>query len=170
MGVGIRVARVDELASLVAIELTADARFASVGIDLPATAPCGADAAAQASGRILVAELADGSLAGFVRIEIVDAAAHVEQVSVLPEHSRQGVGRALLDAAEDWARRRGHSRITLTTYRDVPWNGPFYRRLGWTPLADADLGPELAALRARERADGLDVRVRQAMVKRLGPG
>ena len=39
-------------------------------------------------------------------------------------------------------------RLTLTTFTDVPWNRPYYERLGFTVLDD--LGPELAALVAHE--------------------
>lgn len=166
----IRPARLDELEGLARIEHEADSLFVVVGVDVIVAAPSPAAsdyATAQSDGRILVADLAWGTLAGFVRIEIVDAAAHLEQVSVPPEHARRGIGRALIGAAEEWASRHGHTRMTLTTYRDVPWNGPLYHRLGFEVFADADLGPQLRVIRHRERAAGLEVLPRQAMVKRL---
>ena len=58
--------------------------------------------------------------------------------------------------------------MTLTTFADVPWNGPLYERLGYRRLADAELGPELRSVRARETAHGLDRWPRIAMIKRLG--
>jgi hypothetical protein len=57
--------------------------------------------------------------------------------------------------------------MTLTTFRDVPWNGPYYTRLGWSALPAADLPPELAAARRHERDLGLDQWPRQAMAKNL---
>ncbi|WP_234423833.1 hypothetical protein [Intrasporangium calvum] len=57
----------------------------------------------------------------------------------------------------------------MTTYRDVPWNGPYYQRLGWDVLADDDLGPQLRAIRDHERASGLEIQARQAMGKPLSP-
>jgi hypothetical protein len=57
--------------------------------------------------------------------------------------------------------------MTLTTFRDVPWNGPYYTRLGWSTLHAADLPPELAAARKQERDLGLDEWPRQAMAKSL---
>jgi hypothetical protein len=44
----------------------------------------------------------------------------------------------------------GRAAITLTTFRDVPWNAPYYERLGFTVVEPADQGPELAALVAEE--------------------
>ena len=46
----------------------------------------------------------------------------------------------------------GRAALTLTTFRDVPWNAPYYRRLGFAVLASADQGPQLRALVAREAA------------------
>ena len=57
--------------------------------------------------------------------------------------------------------------MTLTTFRDVPWNGPYYARLGWSTLHAADLPPGLAAARQQERDLGLDEWPRQAMAKSL---
>jgi hypothetical protein len=53
--------------------------------------------------------------------------------------------------------------ITLTTFTDVPWNGPLYRHLGFRVLTDDELGPELRALRDRETAHGLDPAQRACM-------
>jgi GNAT superfamily N-acetyltransferase len=104
---------------------------------------------------------------GFVRLEMLDGDPHVEQVSVHSDCAGRGIGAALLAAAEQLARARGHRRMTLTTFRDVPWNGPYYTRLGWSTLRAADLPPELAATRQHERDLGLDEWPRQAMAKNL---
>ena len=53
-----------------------------------------------------------------------------------------------------WARASGLAAVTLTTFRDVPWNAPFYRRVGFEVVDDPT--PGLAAVRAAERAEGLD--------------
>ena len=66
-----------------------------------------------------------------------------------------------------WAVEHGYHAMTLTTFRDVAWNGPYYAKLGFQPLAEVDLGPELRVIRDHEQADGLDVRPRQAMRLRL---
>lgn len=93
-------------------------------------APTGASRAAD-PGFLLVAEAQDGVLIGFVHVLEINGHAHLEQLSVAPEHGRRGYGRMLVDAAKDETRRRGHSRLTLRTFADVPWNGPFYARIGF---------------------------------------
>ena len=65
------------------------------------------------------------------------------------------------------ARESGSTVLTLRTYRDVPWNAPFYARLGWTPLPEAGWGPGMHALVEAEDVDGLDVTQRVAMVRAL---
>ena len=80
-----------------------------------------------------------------------DGSAHLEQVSVHPDHAGQRIGADLIDAVASWARDRGDERLTLTTFADVPWNAPYYRRLGFRPLPDDVLGPQLAAELTAER-------------------
>ncbi len=57
----------------------------------------------------------------------------------------------------DWA------PLTLTTFAEVPWNAPYYRRLGFRVLDDAALTPGLRAIRAHEAALGLDAWPRVCM-------
>jgi len=90
----------------------------------------GADRAAT-PGFLLVAELDETEVAGFVHVLEVEDICHIEQLSVAPSHARQGLGRALLDAAKQQARRRGYSQVSLRTYADVPWNAPFYASAGF---------------------------------------
>ena len=91
---------------------------------------------------------------GFVRIDRVDGVAHIQELAVIPGQMRRGIGTALLAAACDWARAEGFAAITLTTYRDVPWNAPYYRARGFVEAAETS--PELAAIRQAERDGGLD--------------
>ncbi len=92
---------------------------------------------------------------GFVQVLVIDGHAHLEQLSVLPEHQRQGIGAALTRAAMEEAREQGFDRLSLCTYRDVPWNGPYYRGLGFTEVTD--LAPYERRLRDKERELGLDI-------------
>ncbi|WP_217238928.1 GNAT family N-acetyltransferase [Streptomyces sp. AC555_RSS877] len=92
----------------------------------------------------------------YLLCEPVDGALHVEQVSVHPDAARRGVGRALLAYAADRAREEGLAGLTLTTFAEVPWNAPYYSRLGFRVLDEAELTPGLRAVRAHERELGLD--------------
>ena len=102
---------------------------------------------------------------GFVLIKSVDGHAHIEQVTVDPVYAHRRIGRDLVDHVEAWAETRGHRALTLTTFRDVAWNGPYYKRLGFTELGPAEWGPELTALMAEEAAHGLDPEQRIAMTR-----
>jgi N-acetylglutamate synthase-like GNAT family acetyltransferase len=100
-------------------------------------------------------------------VDVVDGAAHIEQVSVHPLHARRGVGRALIERAKGWARSQGLESVTLTTFVDVPWNGPYYERLGFRYLTPEEETPSLRAIRENERALGLDAWPRACMQLRL---
>jgi GNAT superfamily N-acetyltransferase len=107
-------------------------------------------------GFLLVADTDEqGPPVGFVHVLVIDGHAHLEQLSVLPEHQRKGVGAALTRAAMAEARAQGFDRLSLCTYRDVPWNGPFYASLGFSEVTD--LAPYEQRLREKERDLRLDV-------------
>jgi hypothetical protein len=61
----------------------------------------------------------------------------------------------LISSLEKSGERR-HRRMTLTAFRDIPWNGPYYTRLGWSTLSEPDLPPQLAEVRRQERDLGFD--------------
>jgi GNAT superfamily N-acetyltransferase len=113
-------------------------------------------------GLVLVADDA-GELIGFVACEAFEDALHVWELAVRHDRQRRGAGRALLAEAAEVARRRGLAAVTLSTFRDIACNGPFYARLGFAELAPADLNPRLAAVLDREASLGLDVASRCAM-------
>lgn len=87
---------------------------------------------------------------GFARLEVVDGHAHLGQLSVLPEYGRLGVGTSLVGRACDWARQHRLGVVTLTTFAHIPFNAPFYRRLGFRQLADDEIGPELRRILSDE--------------------
>lgn len=151
----IRPAALSEFALLPAIEADADTAFEA--LDPPmATAdfpPPATPAEFAAAFHIMVAGRPP---AAFVRLELVDGQAHLEQIAVSPELARQGIGRALLHAAKAWALEAGFHSMTLTTFADVPFNAPFYASAGFTELAEAEWGPGIRAIRRAEIELGLD--------------
>ena len=101
-------------------------------------------------GRVRVATVSN-EVVGYALAVVRDGSAHLEQVSVHPDHAGQRIGADLIDAVTSWARDRGDDRLTLTTFADVPWNAPYYRRLGFRALPNDALGPQLAAELSAER-------------------
>lgn len=148
-GPRIRAARPEELALLQDIEEEADSLFAVVGIG-----PVAPDNSEGHLAHAAVVLVAGDPPVGFASVEVVDGVAHLWQLSVRPVAARRGLGTALVEAVCDWALGQGYDAVTLTTYRDVPWNGPFYRRLGFWDLDD--LTPGLQAVREHEKAIGDD--------------
>ena len=145
----VRMGRPDEFADLRRIEFEADRLFESVGIG-PFTNDEGENHLEQA---VLVLVVGDPPM-GFVCVDLVDGNPHIWQLAVHPDHGRQGLGRALVAATCEWARYRHFEAITLTTFRDVPWNGPFYETLGFVRMSN--LTPELSAIRQHESSIGDD--------------
>ena len=120
--------------------------------------------AAAAAGRLFVAESSDGSLVGFALVVLLaDGGAHLEELDVLPEHGRRGVGTALIEAACRWAKVNGHTGLTLTTYRDVAFNAPLYLRRGFRILGGDEITRGLAGVVQSEHQKGLDLVARVAM-------
>jgi GNAT superfamily N-acetyltransferase len=80
---------------------------------------------------------------------------YIEELDVLPEHGKKGLGTRLIEKACTWAREQGCSAVDLSTFRDVPWNGPFYRKLGFRDLTSDEWTADMPKLRAIEIAQGL---------------
>jgi GNAT superfamily N-acetyltransferase len=154
-----------DIPSMQEIEIAAGALFATIGMH--DVAEDGAHetellAGYVADGRAWVA-VANGVVCGYAIVDVLDGVAHVEQVTVHPDYGRRGIGRVIMEEVAAWARGRGYTALTLLTFRDVAWNGPYYRRLGFVDIPDDAMGPELTALRAHEAELGLDITIRGAM-------
>jgi GNAT superfamily N-acetyltransferase len=122
------------------------------------------------AGHAWVAEDAAGRLVAYLIGEPLDGAFHIEQVSVHPDAAHQGVGRTLIAYAAERARRQGLTGLTLTTFAEVPWNAPYYRRLGFRVLAETDLTPGLRRIHAAEAGHGLHRWPRVCMYKATDTG
>jgi ribosomal protein S18 acetylase RimI-like enzyme len=107
----------------------------------------------------------DGRVVAYLIGEPLDAAFHIEQVSVHPDAARRGVGRTLIAYAADRARDQRLAGLTLTTFTEVPWNARYYERLGFRVLDEAELTPGLREIRAAEADHGLDRWPRVCMYK-----
>ena len=155
-----------------AIERAAGDRFAEIGMPhVAGHEPMSADMLIgyAVDGRSWVATDAGDRAVGYVVVDVVDGCAHIEQVSVHPSDQGKGLGRALVARVERWAADEGLPAVTLTTFKDVPWNRPLYEHLGFSVLADDELSAELLQIRDEEARRGLDPTTRVCMRKPVLP-
>lgn len=158
-----------EIPALRRIEVAAGAAFAAVG--LPEVAeeeppPLVHLEAFRVAGRAWVSCDGQDRPVAYLVALVLDGYAHVEQVSVDPTHRGHRHGAALLGHLGARAATRGLAGVSLTTFRDVLWNAPYYARLGFTELHDP--GPELRAVIAAEAAGLPTDAPRVAMVRLPG--
>ncbi|WP_307814359.1 GNAT family N-acetyltransferase [Nocardioides baculatus] len=165
----VRPARARDLSDLAAIEDSGLPMFEAVlgdltGDALASPAVDGRERAAE-PGFVLVA---GDPAVGFAHVRFLDAHAHLDQLSVRPEHMRQGIGTALVEAAAERAALKGHGSLTLTTYADLPWNAPFYARNGFVEVAaDEPRTASQLAISATEEELGLEKHGRRIWMRRV---
>ena len=118
---------------------------------------------AQQEARLWVALTSDRTPVGFAMAGIVDGRAHLDEMDVLPEYGRQGIGTRLVQTFVQWARSADFPVVTLITFRHLPWNAPFYEKAGFVAMETAELGAELMALLTQEGQAGIDLGKRVCM-------
>jgi GNAT superfamily N-acetyltransferase len=79
---------------------------------------------------------------------------HIDEFDVARAHQGRGLGRRMLAHVIEWARAAGVESLSLTTFRSVPWNGPFYASCGFAEWPEGV--PEILAA---EAAKGLQDRI-----------
>ncbi|MES2643836.1 MAG: GNAT family N-acetyltransferase [Myxococcota bacterium] len=164
----IRLAQMGELVVLPEIERSASRAFDTLLPGLASVTPAEGWRAAWAAGTLWVIE-GEGELVGFLGAEVVASGGsrglHVLEFDVRLEWQGRGLGRALLLHVLDWARREGMTFVSLTTFRGVRWNGPFYASVGFREVASGT-SPRLDGIVAAEVGKGLSDRC--GMVLGLG--
>ena len=169
-GYRIRLARHSELASLPEIERVAAERFAEYGLaDVLSRIVTSLDLLHDRveTGQVWVGVDAEDRPVGFAVVSTLDGNAHLDEVDVLPDHGRRGIGMALVETACAWARSGGYRAITLSTLRHIPWNAPFYSRLGFRILVEEELTRPLRQRLEHEARLGLPMKDRVLMRRDL---
>lgn len=170
-GYSIRLARRRELAALPEIERLAAVLFAPFDLaelfarDLT---PVELLAERQQTRQVWVAAGDDDLPVGFAIVSELGGNAHLDGLNVHPDHGRRGLGTALVKAVCAWARSADYHAVTLSTMRNVPWNAPFYEKLGFQVIRDNEITEPLRALLRVEMQAGLPVSDRVLMRLDLG--
>ncbi len=155
----IRQTQIHEVSLLPGIERSAAQEFRSVpGLEWIADGSVTSEdehACLIRSGLHLVAVDEDDRPVGFICARELDNALHILEFSIAHRHQKRGIGRALIIRLLEEAHRRGFGAATLTTFRDIAWNAPFYKTVGFRELAPQALTPGLALLLRDEAARGL---------------
>lgn len=154
-----RLATVNDFVTIQKIERAAGQAFRTIGMDSvadddPVSASAFEGFLTRDGAWVTVAD--DDSVVAYLLIELLDAAMYVEQVTVHPRSARQGLGAGLLDVASERAADNNLAAVTLTTFRDVPWNAPYYVRLGFAVTTEGQWGSALQHKVATEATKGLD--------------
>nr|WP_321442723.1 GNAT family N-acetyltransferase [uncultured Cohaesibacter sp.] len=104
-----------------------------------------------------------GAKAGFAYCVPLGDGLHLQELSVHGDFQRRGIGGALLSAVIDKAKARSAAFLSLTTYADIPWNGPFYRRHGFEQLTADSMPQSLRDILDQEIRSGANEATRCVM-------
>jgi GNAT superfamily N-acetyltransferase len=168
-GYAIRTALASDLYALAQIEFLAGQRFAGAGMPEIAAMtredlfPSDLARTLAAQGSLWIAAHHERPV-GFAAAEATDGYAFLYELDVLPAHAGHKLGWNLVNAAEAWARTKGLKAVTLATFRDIPWNRPYYERMGFKEWPRSELSPgHERSWRAQSRS--LDMTKRLFMIK-----
>jgi predicted N-acetyltransferase YhbS len=165
-----RFAELDEIEAVRAIEYEAAQRFATIGMTGIADAqPMNADFVRRKieASEIIVAVNDAARCVAFVMFAPLATRFYIEELDVLTAWAGRRIGASLLGQVDGLARKAGAQQLVLSTFRDVPWNAPYYRRLGFRVIESEQLDAKLRAIRATHVARGLDESKRVFMCREV---
>ena len=151
----LRQALPEEVPLLTAIELEAATRFPEDILPEPMrsghTVPGEIMAEAVEKGRLWVAAGGDDIPLGYAVWRDIEGLALLAQVDVLPAHGQRGIGRFLVRRVMEQVCETGYRFLYLTTFKNIPWNAPFYAKLGFMIVPDDDLPGPMPEIIKQER-------------------
>lgn len=165
-GYTVRSAHVKELTLLAHIEKSAASLFLDTSYSfLVNDKPLSLDFVRQRfqAGQVWVAVDQHDVVVGYAITREVEDALYLQQIDVAPEHGRRGLGSALVNTVCSWAKLHGYRVVTLSTFRDIPWNAPFYSKLGFRILDESKLTTGFQQIRRQEIEAGLPISERVIM-------
>lgn len=99
----------------------------------------------------------------FMACRVAGERLHIDELDVQDGQHGKGLGKRLLQHAADWARANGLSRLSLTTFRGIPWNAPYYARFGFREWDGADAPEDIRRALQNEASNGLSDRCAMVM-------
>jgi len=170
-GYSIRPAGSDDIARMIAADIAASELFRPTGLiyDM-APVPNGVPAQILRDAikkDMVIAAAFNGLAIGFVLMSVQgDKDFYLDQLSVDPTHGRKGIGTSLVQACLQRAEDLGYKQVYLSTFRDLEWNGPFYKRIGFKELPRRKLADWMIEIEEAQRSE-MDVSKRCFMVRNL---
>jgi ribosomal protein S18 acetylase RimI-like enzyme len=166
----IRQPRSSDIPVLAQVERSAAEIFRTVNLDFlvenPTVDPYLLVAMANANHLWIAVDKFDQPI-GFVGGEYLDGNFHIVEISVAKNFQGMGVGKALMKVLVEQTRREGYKAMTLTTYRNLPWNAPWYSKMGFFEVNAQEMGKTFEDILEIEAKHGLDINNRCVMVKAL---
>jgi GNAT superfamily N-acetyltransferase len=163
----IRLATLDDLPALAEIEVEASHRFDGTGLLTEA------EQEGRTFNQNVLRKLTEKEQVwvacfehepvGFAIYSIFNNTVYLEEIDVMTAHGRRGLATRLIETACEWARKKGLIAMDLTTFEDVLWNAPFYKKLGFQILPRDQWTPEVNARWQDEKWAGLAIEKRVVM-------
>jgi len=168
-GYQIRLANLNDLPILQVIEQAASQQFSEFGLDGLENINLSIETLIEAQERnyVWVITTTTQEIVGFAVVSTSGSYVHLEEIDIHPNYARQGLGRALINSICNWSKTTGFQAITLSTFRDIPWNAPYYERLGFSIIPENRLSEDLLRVQQQETDLGLPTDQRVMMCKQL---
>ena len=154
-GYSITAAELDDVAALISVDKAASTLFASTGLleesALSDHVPAEVFEQEIPLGNVFVARNIHGWAVGFALVRLRGNGLYLDQVSVHPDHGQKGIGRALVVRVLTEAEKRKLPHVSLSTFRDVAWNGPFYASMGFKEIPQEKLEPYMIEIETAQK-------------------
>ncbi|OBS35385.1 GNAT family N-acetyltransferase [Pseudomonas syringae] len=147
----LRVSQHSDLESLQRLSVQARHRYKSIPslAHVAENPPLGADRF-EACRVVVAVDRRSGDIIGFAVMRLLDDFLYLDNISVEPGASGKGVGKSLLACVEAYAQVCQLHAISLTTFREPRWNGPWFRQHGFHPMPAERIGDGLRGVMDRQ--------------------
>ena len=92
------------------------------------------------------------TILGFLAATNVDTMLHIQEISVAFEHQGKGIGKKLINEIIVESKKRKIPYVSLTTDSLIPWNKPFYERIGFKQIELEECPPELSQVLRKDKS------------------